>query len=95
MTLIGFELTTSGFELVGFCFSQTVSLNVRAKRFFLAFFCRPTDPTLVNHIDDKHKNKCGWPNKENKASMHKLFLFIAGVVERSKKWGGGGGGGWG
>ena len=29
---------------------------------FFAFFCRPTDPTLVNHIDENHKNKWGWPS---------------------------------
>ena len=31
---------------------------------FLAFFFRrPTDLTLANHIDEKRKNKWGWPNE--------------------------------
>ena len=39
-----------------------VSLNALANFFSYLFFAdRPTEPTLANHIDEKHKNKWGWP----------------------------------
>ena len=48
-----------------------MSLNVLANFFFAFFFSflsdRPTDPTLANpDIDEKHKNKWGWPYKNLK-----------------------------
>ena len=36
-----------------------VSLNVMVNIFFWPFFCRPTDTTLANLIEEKHKNKWG------------------------------------
>ena len=58
-----------------------VSLNVLANVFF-AFFCRPTDPTLTNHINEKYKNKWGWPKR---LAITKYILGIIVILRTPHK----------